>query len=218
MLYVKRTYNKDKIILSGHSWGSILGLLYAQKHPGDLLCYIGCGQIVDMRRGERLLLDRLLSRAQGNRRDLHLLQSLGDYPAGILSADQLIKTQQVLMKLKKKYGMGLNTKAVRKIAMKSSVFRLSDLFAMLKAQKPNSHLYKALMDFRSDETTYDVPIFFMHGGVDSQVPLELAKEYLDRLSAPAKGFYEIENAGHIVYADNLPVVQSATREILARVR
>jgi pimeloyl-ACP methyl ester carboxylesterase len=130
----------------------------------------------------------------------------------------IMKAQQLLMKLKLKYGMGINAKAIKKIVMKSPVFRFSDIIAMLKAPKLSSHLYETLMDFRAPAAAFSVPVFFIHGGNDSQVPPELAEEYLDKLSAPDKGFYKIENAGHIVFADKLSEVQSVTLEIIARLK
>lgn len=50
-------YGKDKLILVGHSFGSILGLGYAKAHPGKLLAYVGISQITDMIAGNFLILD-----------------------------------------------------------------------------------------------------------------------------------------------------------------
>ena len=45
--YLKRKFNKDKIYLLGHSWGTVLGTLVIQKYPDDYYAYIGVGQVVN---------------------------------------------------------------------------------------------------------------------------------------------------------------------------
>lgn len=51
---LRQRFSKDKIFLIGHSWGSILGLYTAYRHPDYLHAYIGMGQVVDMREAEMI--------------------------------------------------------------------------------------------------------------------------------------------------------------------
>jgi pimeloyl-ACP methyl ester carboxylesterase len=44
--YLQKTYSKKKIILMGHSWGSVLGVRLSQAHPEWFYAYVGVGQIV----------------------------------------------------------------------------------------------------------------------------------------------------------------------------
>ena len=39
-------FNKDKVILMGHSYGSLLGASYVSRHPERVEKYIGIGQVV----------------------------------------------------------------------------------------------------------------------------------------------------------------------------
>ena len=52
--YLRTTYNRKKIFALGHSWGTILGLNLAARRPDWLYAYIGIGQIINMREGERI--------------------------------------------------------------------------------------------------------------------------------------------------------------------
>jgi proline iminopeptidase len=54
ILYLKKKFNKDRIFLAGHSWGSFLGALVAGKYPEDLYCYIGIGQLVNLHDNEKI--------------------------------------------------------------------------------------------------------------------------------------------------------------------
>lgn len=53
VLYLKRIYGKEKIGILGHSWGSVLGSMFVMEHPEHTLCYIGCGQVINILENER---------------------------------------------------------------------------------------------------------------------------------------------------------------------
>ena len=46
VLYLKDTYQKEKIFLMGHSFGAALGLLFAHRYPELIQAYIGINQPV----------------------------------------------------------------------------------------------------------------------------------------------------------------------------
>jgi pimeloyl-ACP methyl ester carboxylesterase len=80
--YLRHEYRKQKIILMGHSWGSLLGVELVRRHPEWFHVYVGLGQIVDMPESERMGYDRLLVNASrtGNTRALEELKSIAPYP------------------------------------------------------------------------------------------------------------------------------------------
>jgi len=45
-LYLLKRFNKKKIFLAGHSFGSVLGLQLAANHPELFFAYIGIGQVI----------------------------------------------------------------------------------------------------------------------------------------------------------------------------
>ena len=67
-----------------------------------------------------------------------------------------------------------------------------------------------------DTTEYDVPVFYILGRDDWQVPSSLAAEYFERINAPRKGLYWIENAGHQTDIDNPKDFFKAVREIITQ--
>lgn len=52
--YLTERFQCEKIYLMGHSWGSALGLLAAQKRPDLFYAYIGIGQLKNAYESERL--------------------------------------------------------------------------------------------------------------------------------------------------------------------
>ena len=66
----------------GHSWGSVLGVLYAERFPEKVAAYVGSGQIGDWAAAESGSYEWALAEAQrrGNRRAIRKLRAIGPPP------------------------------------------------------------------------------------------------------------------------------------------
>ena len=76
---VRKRLSKTKVAIFGHSWGSVLGVLYAARFPEKVAAYVGCGQIGDWAAAESASYAFALSEAQrrGNRRAVRKLRAIG---------------------------------------------------------------------------------------------------------------------------------------------
>ena len=215
--HIKRKYKKEKVIISGHSWGSVLGLQYTHKYPDNVLFYIGAGQVVNMLKGEKEIFERLKKAAKENANDFQKLERIVDYPNSVMYSKDFMPTMKTIAKMKRKYGMGIDMKKIRKIAMKSPHFQLVDIVAMIKAEKVNRLLMDYLLTINFEGTTnFQVPMYFVHGAEDFQIPVSLIREYFATIIAPDKELYIIPNAGHICNIDNPEGVLSVVRKIFNR--
>jgi pimeloyl-ACP methyl ester carboxylesterase len=211
--YIKRKYNTEKIILLGHSWGSILGTQYILKYPTDVACYVGFGQIADMLRGEKTAFDKLakLVAKSGNARDVAKLDILNGYPY----KTDLMKTSLKVRKLQGKYGLTVNYREMFKKVLKSPIFQLRDFLPFVNSLKTNRNLTNLLFTYSVwDTTSYNLPIYYILGRDDWQVPSVLAAEYFDKITAPKKAMFWIENAGHLTDIDNPKAFNSALAAIV----
>jgi pimeloyl-ACP methyl ester carboxylesterase len=52
-LYLLRTFDKARLVLVGHSWGTVVGALAVARYPELYSCYVGVGQTANMTDGER---------------------------------------------------------------------------------------------------------------------------------------------------------------------
>ena len=79
---MRKRFEKDKVAIYGHSWGSVLGVLYAARFPEKISAYVGAGQIGDWPASETLCYEFTLAEAQrrGNRKALKELRSIGPPP------------------------------------------------------------------------------------------------------------------------------------------
>jgi len=73
---------KDKIVLVGHSWGSILGVFMAKARPDLFYAFVGTGQVADPSRNCAVAYAALIGRASrdGNSRALQELNEVGPPP------------------------------------------------------------------------------------------------------------------------------------------
>jgi pimeloyl-ACP methyl ester carboxylesterase len=218
--YIKKKYQTDRIVLLGQSWGTMLGTHYILKHPDDVIGYIGTGQVVDARREMKIVYDKLKDTLEsaGAKKDLKKLNALGDYPN--VSADNFYNQVMPFQRLQSKHGLAINVSKVVKTTLKSPVFRLSDLFLLPKGSKlthQSPDILNILLDYGIwDITDYPVPVYYILGRDDWQVPSILAAEYFEKINAPRKKLYWIENAGHVTDVDNPADFCKAVKEVVTQ--
>ena len=62
--YLKERFSQEKIIIMGHSYGSVLGSAYAYEHPEDCEAFIGVGQFVNFKAASMAAYDVAYQRAK----------------------------------------------------------------------------------------------------------------------------------------------------------
>lgn len=80
--YVRRKLGKDRMVLIGHSWGSVLGVYMAKARPDLFSAYVGTGQLRDAAGEIALAYDTSLARARimHNDEDIKALETIGPPP------------------------------------------------------------------------------------------------------------------------------------------
>jgi len=73
--YLRSKFNKKKIFLAGHSFGSLIGIYLVNQYPQKFYSYIGLSQIIDWTENDRLSLMWLTKEAE-KKGDLKALTSL----------------------------------------------------------------------------------------------------------------------------------------------
>jgi hypothetical protein len=80
--YLRTSLHKDKLILLGHSWESVLGPSIAKASPNLFYAYAGTGQVAEETRNYRVAYADLLkkARALGNQIAIEELRAIGPPP------------------------------------------------------------------------------------------------------------------------------------------
>ena len=215
--YIKEKYQTNRIILLGQSWGTVLGTQYILEYPDDVMCYIGTGHCVDSRRESRIIYDKLkgLVENKGKEKDIKKLHSLKDLPDMPVDEKGYVAKETSFFLLRSKYGLNMKMGKLLKLMWKSPIFKLSDIPLMVTAPKRNIQLIKWMTDWSIwDISDYGLPVYYILGQDDWQTPSILAAEYFEKINAPRKELYWVNNAGHATNLDNPVDFYKAVREII----
>ncbi|MCM3765166.1 alpha/beta fold hydrolase [Neobacillus niacini] len=198
--YLLKRFNKSKLILVGHSWGTVLGTLTAQKYPQYIFCYIGIGQVVKMQEGEKVSYEFTLNKATESKnqkaiKQLHNVKDTSNY------MNYLEVQRKWLTKLGGSY-IGINDyQLIYSNMLFATEYTLKDWFTYMKAGK---QCLEALwpevltVDLFANVTKLDVPVYIFAGRQDYQTPSQVAKKYFDLLECPHKEFVWFEHSAHLL--------------------
>ncbi|MEQ7054398.1 alpha/beta hydrolase [Paenibacillaceae sp. P-4] len=220
--YLKNKYRREKIIILGHSWGSVLGSLFTKQYPKLVQAYIGVGQVINMFDNERVGYEKVLESAKeaGNESDLRALLRLKPYPPITFDGEMIRKLKKV-RKFQSKYNLAAGpTMELIGNALCSPFYTLKDMryfFISGAFGDGQRHIWKYLMesfDLASMGAAFEVPVFYIHGERDWQTPYPLAREFFSTIKAPLKQFYSIPEAGHIVMLEQREKFNEALFDIL----
>jgi proline iminopeptidase len=194
---VRQRFGKDRVILLGHSWGTVLGIIYAYEHPEKVAAYVGVAQIANFAEGERLSYEWALSQAiqRDNRRAIADLRTMSPRPRSV--DDELTKGKWVEV-FGGMFHQGLSTWRLILAAGSADEANLVDL---VKFGQGNRFSLESLRPEYSkiDLTRYQsfrVPIIFLLGRYDWHVPSVLAERYFDTVAAPCKRLIWFEQSAH----------------------
>ena len=213
---LKQKYGCEKVILLGHSWGTVLGTQYALRFPEDLYCYIGVGQVVNFMASEKYCLEKA-KEAMGtpDKTDQAILDKIGDYPYS-MNPQNVLRSLIRARTLEKKYHVAADTEGIREIMKESGTFSWQDMPGMI-SMKQNMNLMRFLLTYDiAGNTEYKVPVFYILGTKDYQVSSEIASDYFETIQAPEKKLYWIEEAGHLPNLTKPKEFNEALKEIVQR--
>jgi pimeloyl-ACP methyl ester carboxylesterase len=200
--YLRRRLHQDKIIVVGHSWGSLLGLTLAKRRPDALCAYVGMGQVIDMPDNEQASYQSVLgqARAARNAKAVKDLEGIAPYPPkGVPPIEKLIIERRWVARFGDVWG-GVDGDPELPLSMLSP--NASALETLSPAAEYSTNLLLGEMfhsiDMRKNGSEYQIPIFFFDGARDLGAPTNVAKAYFDTIKAPAKAFVTFPGAGHFV--------------------
>lgn len=225
--YLCERFQKDKIIIMGQSWGTVLGMEYLNRNPQKVAAYIGIGQVTDFKQGKIYATRAAIQKSNDNDTLLleNYIQSFGETECiDELNVKEL--EQMILLSLKYLKGSGeLSPIKQMYIATTSPEFSWNDLkwFLTVSNSENIMNCQKELVeymyfDFSIEKMSneYSVPICFIQGESDWITPTGMVKDYYDTISASSKKFAVIDNAGHTPFLDNPEQFCDEVRQFLEK--
>lgn len=207
--YLKTRFEKEKVFLVGHSWGSRLGMYAIQRNPENYSAFVGIGQELHSYRGELLSYQYTLEKAQemGHKKALEELEEMGPPQSG--NYEDMYATGFWGVVRQKHWLLKFGGERYQKTNYTDWIFSI--LFSreysfddLIKYGKGSAFSAGNIIldekfndvDFFKEIPTVEVPVYFISGAYDYNTPWELVKEYVDHLSAPLKEFILFEKSGH----------------------
>jgi pimeloyl-ACP methyl ester carboxylesterase len=206
---------RTKVAIFGHSWGSVLGPLYAARFPDKVAAYVGAGQIGDWAAAESATYAFALAEARrlGKRRALRKLRAIGPPPH---SAESLWTQRTLLSRLEGR----MRPRALWKLGQAALSGRESSIFDLPGALRGFRFSLDAMWTEVSRLKLIELapslrmPVFFFLGRNDHWVPTETSLAYIDALTAPSKELVWFEESGHEPFMDEPAKFNAAMAELV----
>ncbi|SCX40027.1 alpha/beta fold hydrolase [Nitrosospira sp. Nsp1] len=196
---VRQRFEKDKVVLLGHSWGTVLGTIYASLHPEKISAYFGIAQIADVPQGRRLSYAFAVAEARKrkNSKAISELRIVG--PPPYASVDDMLTTGKWVERFGGVFHADLSTEKLIWSALGTDEANLIDLvrfgqgnrFSLIQLEDKISQLNPS-----ERYLSFDMPVFFLLGRYDRHVPAILAEQYFARIKAPFKCLVWFEYSAH----------------------
>lgn len=198
--YACDRFHTEKVIIIGHSYGTMLGSQYALAHPDKTAAYIGVGQIVTME-----------SDIYSYEDALKIAKENGDDTSAMEMAYQTFAENNTLINMinlrsqVSKYHVAEKEANTIWLGIASPYMGIDDLRWFLKQAgdfqdyiQLNQHLFDYIMtaDVRDYGLEYQIPVGFISGSDDWTTPVKFSEDYCDAISAPDKQFHCIDGCGH----------------------
>lgn len=206
---LRERFGKDKIFLTGQSWGSALGFMTIAKDSSPYHAFIPTSERVEWNKSMKMGFDWVVERAEANGDSDVLAQLEAIKPFDAMDEDDLIVQRKALVF----YRAGdYHTEGLQKKYMEYAIGGKSPYYSDADVQKymPGMALSSQGVevpeiignyDLFASHPSVDIPIHFITGAQDYNTPAKLAREYYEFIKAPAKSFTEIEGAAHMVLFD-----------------
>jgi len=191
----------NKIILVGQSWGTLLGISAIEKSPALFDAYVGIGQIVNLQLSDIVSYDYALEKAkeQKNKKALDVLLEMNRETYN-KNFDSLILQRHQLAKVGGRFYSNDIVKKMMKAALFSPEYSLKELL-QIKSTNPilDEMLYPQMLTYNFFESadSLSVPVYFISGKCDYQVPITIAQQYYKTLKCKDKKFFTFNKSGHI---------------------
>ena len=201
--YLRERFGQEKIIIMGHSYGTILGSRYVLAHPEKVSAYISVAQVVSLQKSDFRSYQDALDRAK----------AAGDDTSAMEAAFRRVQNEPTLVNLMKlrsevaPYHPAAVADHTVWDALASPYYgmddfrwflvQLGDLGDYFALNKPLFD-YTQAFDAEQGSMEYKVPVYFISGSDDWICPVDSVKDYYEAVSAPAKEFTLIEGCGHMV--------------------
>jgi pimeloyl-ACP methyl ester carboxylesterase len=175
-----KRFQRAKIYLAAHSWGTALGFQIARACPELLYAYMPIGPMINQLESERIALSLMKDKARKSANEREL-EELARVRIPFENGEQLYLHRKWLLDLA----------GSRKKLSKSYVEDWATRWLKVFNDASEENLIETL-------PVIGCPVYFFVGRKDYQTNSDIAEQYYTILKAPKKGFFWFEFSAHAV--------------------
>jgi pimeloyl-ACP methyl ester carboxylesterase len=194
---LRKQLRKDKVILVGHSWGSILGVHMVKARPDPFYAFVGTGQVAANPATSYTVAHRELLRKAEVLEDERAIRELREVGPPPYSDGRGYGVQRRWSNLFE--GADAFIASMLGFALTAPGYTLRDVNDWFDGQNVSAERLvpeTSALDARTLAGDFAVPVFVIQGAEDFTTPTSLARSFVESIRAPAKAFVTIEGGGH----------------------
>jgi pimeloyl-ACP methyl ester carboxylesterase len=198
--FLKKHLGKDRVILEGGSWGSVLGIRMAHARPDLFHAYVGTAQVVNWHANLAAGYARVLALAREakDQTAIDALTAIGPPPWDKVAVWPKYRKWQRLYQAK----IATAPQAPETLSPayaspeEQAQGEAADDFSFLHFWGPTLAGPFTQVDLPALGTEFRIPIYIVQGEEDLTTTPDLAKAYFDSLKARRKKFILVPGTGH----------------------
>jgi pimeloyl-ACP methyl ester carboxylesterase len=199
---IRDRYGVEKVVLVGHSWGTIIAIRAVLSRPDLFHAYVGIGQVIDARANEALCFEYALQQAREHNHTeaLEQLASIAPYPGD----EPLTRERIVIARQWAQYRGGLSAYREDSLYYFEAPL-LSPEYTVEETETINEGnqftlgrvLDEMLEVDYTGVTEFPIPVLMFLGRHDYTTPAQPTAEWIEKVRAPYKQAIWFENSAHL---------------------
>lgn len=213
--HLREQLEKDKIVLVGHSFGSILGVRMAKSRPDLFSAYIGTAQVANPQRNYATAYEALLEKARSlsDQRAITELESIGPPPYADGRGYAIQRRWSHIFE-----GADRFIASMLGLALGAPGYSLRDINDWMEGQQLSAEkLIPQTSGLDADDLggEFALPVLVIQGAEDFTTPTSLARSFLSSIRAPSKAFVAIDGGGHFaVFMESDAFLEALVEHVL----
>lgn len=220
--YLCMRFNKDKVILMGHSYGSLLGASYVSRHPERVEKYIGIGQSVSIKDTQKMNYSEAVDLLIDDKKKRDELETAYQRLEKSFNFENLMKFQRLTVPCFIANMPKIKQTNLIKLILSSPDLAFNDLRWLVGMLNWKAHYIrnKKLLDYTLSANIYDVaneydvPMYFISGEYDKSCRVDLLKKYYDEIVALNKKIVIMKACGHSPQIDEPVLFAKEVKQLL----
>jgi pimeloyl-ACP methyl ester carboxylesterase len=197
--YLRKRLGKDKIILTGTSWGSVLGVHMVHRRPDLFVAYIGVSQLVNARENSATSYAATLAMAR-RKQDAAAVSTLEEVgPPPWTNPRSFGRLRRIIRAYEAELSTpGPTLKIPPEYASDSdrAAYEAGEEISFVKYVGLKGDGMDRDVDLAALGIAYEVPMLFVQGESDLLTRPEVTRAFFETLRAPRKKFFSVPSAGH----------------------